>query len=137
MINGTDLSETIGQALNDKLAEMTLDGMPDWCDSRHIDELVVAVMDVLPDHDKPIDMILFCPRCSAQHVDAPEPDLGPNIDGSGDMPLWNNPVHRSHLCHACSFIWRPADVPTNGVAAIETRGTNDSPALPPVPHSKR
>jgi hypothetical protein len=41
---------------------------------------------------------------------------------------WTNPPHRSHLCHVCDLIWRPADVPTVGVAAIATRGADDSPS---------
>lgn len=61
----------------------------------------------------PIPMMLHCPRCSIQHVDAP--------DGE-----WTNPPHRSHLCHACGCIWRPADVPTAGVQSIETRGKADT-----------
>jgi hypothetical protein len=65
---------------------------------------------------KPIDMILPCPRCGKLHVDAPEPENG-----------WTNPPHKSHLCHGCGFIFRPADIPTNGVAVIKTRGENDSP----------
>lgn len=60
----------------------------------------------------PIDMILNCPACLQQHIDQPEPG-------------WDNRPHKSHLCHHCDFIWRPADVPTNGVAAIKTRGKND------------
>ena len=64
----------------------------------------------------PIKMILHCPRCEAKHVDAPDPALGRN-----------NPPHRSHLCGNCQFVWRPADVPTEGVEAIETRGASDSP----------
>src|SRR5690606_32607345 len=40
-------------------------------------------------------------------------------------PGWTNPPHRSHLCAGCGFTWRPADVPTNGVAAIKTRGRDD------------
>lgn len=60
----------------------------------------------------PIDMILHCPACLQQHIDAPGPD-------------WDNRPHKSHLCHHCGFIWRPADVPTNGVAEIKTRGKND------------
>jgi hypothetical protein len=63
-----------------------------------------------------IDMILPCPKCGLQHVDAPEPENG-----------WDNPPHKSHLCHGCGTIFRPADVPTNGVAQIKTRGENDSP----------
>jgi hypothetical protein len=64
---------------------------------------------------EPIPMLLFCPDCAAQHVDAPEP-------GSG----WTNPPHKSHTCHTCGIIWRPADVPTVGVAAIGTKGGADT-----------
>lgn len=64
----------------------------------------------------PIPMILHCPDCGAKHVDAPDPDRG-----------WTNPPHRSHLCHSCGAIWRPADVATVGVAAIATRGASDRP----------
>ena len=64
----------------------------------------------------PIDMVLHCPRCHTQHVDAPD-------DRSAD---WINPPHRSHLCHACGCIWRPADVATNGVQSIKTKGKADS-----------
>jgi hypothetical protein len=62
---------------------------------------------------KPLDMVLFCPKCGLQHVDAPTPD-------------WTNPPHRSHLCHECGCVWRPADVPTNGVALIQTCGVADT-----------
>ena len=75
----------------------------------------------------PIDMILHCPACLEQHIDTPEgaPEMQP--DGSVHMEeYWSNPPHRSHLCRHCGFIWRPADVPTNGVAEIKTRGKNDS-----------
>lgn len=65
----------------------------------------------------PTPMILFCPRCGVQHIDAP----------SGE---WTNPPHRSHLCHGCDHIWRPADVPTEGVAQIATQGQHDSPRAP-------
>lgn len=64
----------------------------------------------------PIDMVLRCPACGTQHIDAPDHD-------------WTNPPHRSHLCHKCGHIWRPADVPTNGVAAIKTKGRGDSPEV--------
>lgn len=61
----------------------------------------------------PIGMLLYCPKCGEQHVDAASED-------------WDNPPHRSHLCHQCGCIWRPADVPTVGVASIETRGLADT-----------
>ena len=87
---------------------------------------VLRVIDRLREQ-KPIDMILHCPNCGMQHIDEPE--------GEGDdeatikrLDVWTNPPHRSHLCHGCGHIWRPADVPTNGVAEIKTRGKNDSPA---------
>ena len=70
---------------------------------------------------QPIDMVLSCPKCGAQHVDAPE-----FRDG------WFNPPHRSHLCHDCGHVWRPADVPTNGVDAVKTKGKADSPLASPA-----
>lgn len=70
----------------------------------------------------PIDMILHCPKCQYMHVDEAEPEKG-----------WTNPPHKSHLCHECKWVWRPADVPTNGVAAIRTRGEHDSVPRP-CPH---
>lgn len=62
----------------------------------------------------PIDMLLNCPNCSQPHIDAPDPFHG-----------WSNPPHRSHECNHCTYTWRPADVATNGVAMIHTRGKND------------
>lgn len=59
-----------------------------------------------------------------QHIDAPESLPFGNVPRIGD---WHNPPHRSHLCAGCGHIWRPADVATNGVAAIKTKGKNDSP----------
>jgi|GEM_PF-5800951 len=73
-----------------------------------------ALSDEIPDTPPaPIDMILYCPSCGYQHIDKP--------DGE-----WTNPPHRSHLCHSCGYIWRPADVPTNGVESIRTRGKADN-----------
>lgn len=63
----------------------------------------------------PIDMILVCPKCGLLHVDAPKPEL-----------QWTNPPHKSHLCHYCGTIWRPADIETNGVIRIKTRGKGDT-----------
>ena len=70
----------------------------------------------------PIDMILYCPNCGEQHIDGHETAPGmfsPEQD-------WTNPPHRSHLCHQCGIVWRPADVPTNGVAEIKTEGKDDN-----------
>jgi len=44
----------------------------------------------------PIPMVLHCPTCGHQHIDAPKPEAG-----------WHNPPHRSHLCEQCKTIWRP------------------------------
>jgi hypothetical protein len=87
---------------------------------------------------QPVDMVLFCPKCGTQHIDAPESHRvmveGVHVD---DAVLWDNPPHRSHLCHGCGHVWRPADVPTNGVAAVKTKGSNDSPlATPATPASE-
>ncbi len=61
-----------------------------------------------------VQMILFCPICYAQHIDKPDPERG-----------WENPPHTSHLCESCGFVWRPADIPTEGVASIDTKGQKD------------
>jgi hypothetical protein len=71
---------------------------------------------------KPVDMILHCPACLHQHIDARDPPYSAELD---DVEAWTNPIHRSHLCGFCGFVWRPADVPTNGVETIKTRGKND------------
>lgn len=94
----------------------------------------------------PIDMVLHCPACGLQHIDADEAaDFKPAGEcacaGADSLceccianrdlyeDLWRNPPHRSHLCAGCGHIWRPADVPTNGVAAVKTKGKADSPIL--------
>lgn len=64
---------------------------------------------------EPIDMILYCPACGYRHIDAPNAEEG-----------WTNPPHKSHKCHSCKCVWRPADVPTNGVAHILTIGKADT-----------
>lgn len=61
----------------------------------------------------PIPMVLLCPVCGTQHIDEPTPE-------------WPNPPHRSHLCGSCGCIWRPADVPTVGVASIATKSMCDN-----------
>lgn len=64
---------------------------------------------------EPLPMLLFCPACGHQHIDAPEPERD-----------WTNPPHRSHLCSRCGCIWRPADVATTGVERIRTQGKVDT-----------
>lgn len=82
---------------------------------------------IAPEAVQPIDMVLHCPACGMQHIDAPEPDQPWSSDPSTCYIGWPNPPHRSHLCHGCGHTWRPADVPTNGVAAVKTSGKADSP----------
>lgn len=73
----------------------------------------------------PIDMVLYCPVCGVQHIDKPESRA--DEQERALVYDWTNPPHRSHLCHGCGHIWRPADVPTNGVQAVKTKGKADSP----------
>ena len=77
----------------------------------------------------PLPLILHCPRCGCQHIDAPNGGAG-----------WTNPPHRSHLCAGCGTIWRPADVPTTGVGTVLTKGKADnwtSGHIPISQHSRR
>jgi len=67
----------------------------------------------------PIDMLLFCPNCGKQHIDKVKPEQN-----------WDNPAHRSHRCDFCTHIWRPADIFTNGVESINTKGQADGSAVP-------
>lgn len=101
---------------------------PGWfrIDYRELFELAAPVRAV---ERQPIDMVLFCPACGVQHVDAPE---DAECDGEAVQSAgWGNPPHRSHLCHGCGHIWRPADVPTNGVQAVKTKGSADSTLAAP------
>lgn len=80
------------------------------------DELIDLFGLPAPGEAVPIPMILFCPKCHLQHVDEPD----------DRTPDWKNPPHRSHLCHGCGCIWRPADVATVGVKTITTKGKADN-----------
>ena len=94
-----------------------------------------ALPALLAELAEPIDMVLFCPKCGLQHIDAPEDAL---LHHGGHLPPepgeegWSNPPHRSHLCHGCGHIWRPSDRATNGVAAIATKGRADSEPVSPA-----
>jgi hypothetical protein len=90
-----------------------------------------AVLAAAPPSPTPIDMVLFCPKCGVQHIDAPDHSiLGFETAEGHELPSdWTNPPHRSHLCSECGHVWRPADVPTNGVAEITTKGKVDSPLV--------
>lgn len=77
---------------------------------------------------EPIPMVLHCPKCGMQHVDKPNTleKIVHRQSGTVVDELWSNPPHRSHLCHGCGTIWRPADVPTTGVKSISTKGKADT-----------
>lgn len=87
----------------------------------------LAIADVTP-----LDMVLHCPACGLQHIDAPQFEYTENRAGYSERErVWDNPPHRSHLCAGCGHVWRPADVPTNGVEHVKTHGQNDSPLIRP------
>lgn len=79
-----------------------------------IEELMECKVPTLP-----VDILLFCPHCGEQHVDQSQPEKD-----------WTNPPHKSHECQFCGLVWRPADVPTNGVLKITTEGQRDRNARP-------
>lgn len=93
---------------------------------------------------EPVPMLLFCPRCFEQHVDDAMPDVcelcGLSLaehPAVGTVPsacfvftAWLNPPHKSHRCNSCNHVWRPADVPTEGVQAINSKGERDGSARP-------
>lgn len=89
--------------------------------------------------EEAVDMVLYCPKCHTQHIDAPKAcDMGVGCDDYGNTcyakahgqpercPAWTNPPHKSHLCHGCGHIWRPSDTPTNGVARTQSGKDNDT-----------
>ena len=53
--------------------------------------------------DGPIPMILFCPMCNGRHLDVGE---------------FATKSHHTHACQHCGVVWRPAIVPTVGVAFL-------------------
>lgn len=83
-------------------------------------EPVCRLIQFARDSAAPLDMVLHCPKCGEQHIDAA-------------TETWPNEPHRTHLCHSCGHRWRPADVATNGVAAVKTKGKDDDPIVTPKP----
>jgi hypothetical protein len=95
--------------------------------------------------ERPIDMIIFCPNCHKQHIDRADEVCGSKVfdhtcrrrkhhtgpcSTADEKAAWTNPVHKSHTCRkdggGCGTIFRVADVPTNGVKNIETKGKDDT-----------
>ncbi|MBR8409787.1 hypothetical protein [Burkholderia cenocepacia] len=139
----------MNKTLTDQHVEQAKEIVADWIKGRgtYLDgEAYGAAVDlaaftisrtVAAQQPEPIDMLLFCPKCGEQHVDAPEkPYLADTGHNTSVNIAWTNPPHRSHLCHACGTIWRPADVPTNGVAFIQTRGKADTWDGKPEPRAE-
>lgn len=91
--------------------------------------LVALALSLLLGELAPVDMVLYCPKCNTQHIDAPELDPpGAAIRAKG---AWDNPPHRTHKCVACAHLWRPSDTSTNGVQA--TASGKDADCVPWVP----
>lgn len=92
--------------------------------------------------NKPIPMILHCPKCGLQHYDRPNHwsdkfDAPMGTEHPDDLKAlkeamdayeaeWTNPPHRSHKCLKCGVIWRPANVYTTGVLKLDTVGKHDT-----------
>lgn len=103
--------------------------------SKARDQIVEQRDDLLGHLQQPISMVLHCPRCGAQHIDEEESDADylhryRKSVASGATPSsiptrWSNPPHKSHLCHICKTIWRPAEVYTVGVESVKP-GKNDT-----------
>lgn len=88
-----------------ELAEAVLCRLPRPLTNQEIAELALGAWFLLD----PVDVVLHCPRCGAQHVDAQNPAEG-----------WTNPPHRTHKCAGCGQLWRPSDRATNGVQTIQS-----------------
>lgn len=57
------------------------------------------------EHPTPVEMVLDCPACHRQHIDAE--DCEP---------------HCTHVCTDCGHLWTPAEIPTHGVKALKHQG---------------
>lgn len=64
----------------------------------------------------PIPMFLTCPKCNARHID------------EGDFAT---KVHHTHSCQSCGLTWRPAVVPTVGVAFLPGFKSETKPSVSP------
>lgn len=82
---------------------------------------------------QPVPMLLWCPRCGAQHIDQEEteeeyanrPEFKDRPDLFGKVERWTNPPHKSHKCQICNTIWRPAEVFTIGVTGDKIKPGKD------------
>jgi hypothetical protein len=153
----TNETERLGERIVNLLSQLDL--KYEFTGEEH-NELLEAVQkpeEKAKQNEKQLDLLLFCPNCGKQHIDKAEPNVcqdcghdrnehfnagernvcsggwrgnsGCQCDG---FTAWLNPPHKSHRCDNCNHVWRPADVPTNGVAVIKTRGKQDKSAIPQV-----
>ena len=86
------------------------------------EQLIIDTCAALDAPAKPVDMVLYCPKCGLQHIDAPD----------SRSPDWTNPPHKSHLCHGCQHVWKPSDTPTNGVKQTVSGKDSDTAPVKPV-----
>jgi len=61
----------------------------------------------------PIPLLLWCPKCGARHI---------------DTGAFAEKHHHTHACQTCGLVWRPAIVPTVGVAFLPGFKNMDPPA---------
>lgn len=66
-----------------------------------MDPVAEAALTLIEQLERPVEMLLFCPRCLRQHVDPP---MKP---------------HATHLCHFCELLWRPSNYNTVGVRSLD------------------
>lgn len=94
------------------------------------------------ENNKPVDLLLWCPNCFEQHVDEAKPDVCEKCGGDENahpyfgcdtFEAWLNPSHKSHRCSFCNHVFRPSDVPTNGVLKLTSQGSRDGFAQPRAP----
>lgn len=82
-------------------------------DTQQIIDAIDEAIAFVSKEPAPVNMVLHCPRCGLQHIDAPEDtdsfrDLmfkHAGVVEAHPMP-WTNPPHKSHLCSRCKFIWQ-------------------------------
>lgn len=120
-----------------------LEPSPNWrsleCPALRRGDVAQALRDVDTQaraEGQPIDILLFCPQCGEQHIDESKPEVCETCGSQRSSCCcaaytpWLNPPHKSHRCAFCNHVWRPADVATNGVQEIFTKGSNDGNARP-------
>lgn len=144
-----EASRKIWGSLFDQISDEVRSHLYDLFKAGH----AAATAEGIPQADA-IDVLLWCPQCFEQHVDEAAPDVCEKCGhddrmhtDEGDLGperchftfcdcmqyvKWLNPPHKSHRCNSCNHVWRPSDVPTNGVLKLETQGKADGLAKPVV-----